>query len=120
LSKLGRYAQARGSGLLSHASVDNDLINSIVVPTFEVVNENLIFYDFEAQLPSVRGLVSDRIAVKLDVRRFAGLESSELCLARSEKVGDGAARISSWWRWGFQVPGLSRCHRVERRGLLCP
>ena len=98
------------------AVCDNDLINQHVVPTFEVVNANLrIFSDFgRLNYPSVRGLVSDRLA-ELVVSRFAGLGLQHYCLARSE-VGHGAETFGRGGR-GFSS-SVSRCHRGGRRGCL--
>src|SRR5438105_15907688 len=72
------------------AVCDDDLIDQHVVPTFEVVNANLrIVSDFRRlNYPSVRGLVSDRLA-ELVVCRFAALGLQHYRLARSE-VGHGA------------------------------
>ena len=72
----------------------DNLINYHVVALFEVVNANLrIFSDFpRLNYPSVRGLVSDRLA-ELVVRRFAALGLQHYCLARSE-VGHGAETLS--------------------------
>src|SRR6476619_6325858 len=98
------------------AVCDNDLINQHVVPTFEVVNANLrIFSDLRRlNYPSVRGLISDRLA-ELVVGRFAGLGLQHYCLARSE-VGDGAETFGRGGN-GFSS-SAPRCHRSGRRGCL--
>src|SRR6476619_7107419 len=100
------------------AVCDNDLINQHVVPTFEVVNANLrIFSDLRRlNYPSVRGLVSDRLA-ELVVRRFAGLGLQHYCLARSE-VGDGAETFGRGGGRGFSCSIASRRHSGRRGGCL--
>src|SRR6476469_9658765 len=97
------------------AVCNNDLINQHVVPTFEVVNANLRIFSNCRRLnyPSVRALVSDRLA-ELVVRRFAGLGLQHYCLARSE-VGDGAETFGRGGR-GFSCSIASRRHGGGRGG----
>ena len=116
-SKLGRYAPSKCVPDFLVAVCDNDLINQHVVPTFEVVNANFrIFSDCRRlNYPSVRGLVSDRLA-ELVVRRFARLGLQHYCLARSE-VGHGAEIFGRGGR-GFSCSSASRRHRGGRRGCL--